>query len=95
MLDLYADWCMACKEFEKYTFSDSYVQRQLADTVLIQADVTSNSAEHAAMLKELKVLGLPIILFFDAQGKEVPAARVTGFMNAAEFLAHLQQTMPR
>ncbi|MGP2411293.1 protein-disulfide reductase DsbD [Yersinia sp. 2553 StPb PI] len=95
MLDLYADWCVACKEFEKYTFSDSYVQRQLADTVLIQADVTSNSAEHAAMLKELKVLGLPTILFFDAQGKEVPAARVTGFMNAAEFLAHLQQTMPR
>ncbi|MGP2544741.1 protein-disulfide reductase DsbD [Yersinia sp. 2541 StPb PI] len=94
MLDLYADWCVACKEFEKYTFSDSYVQRQLADTVLIQADVTSNSAEHAAMLKELKVLGLPTILFFDAQGKEVPAARVTGFMNAAEFLAHLQQTMP-
>lgn len=95
MLDLYADWCVACKEFEKYTFSDSHVQRQLADTVLIQADVTSNSAEHAAMLKELKVLGLPTILFFDAQGKEVPAARVTGFMNATEFLAHLQQTMPR
>ncbi|MFW5387405.1 protein-disulfide reductase DsbD [Yersinia sp. 2542 StPb PI] len=95
MLDLYADWCVACKEFEKYTFSDSYVQRQLVDTVLIQADVTSNSAEHAAMLKELKVLGLPTILFFDAQGKEIPAARVTGFMNAAEFLAHLQQTMPR
>ncbi|WP_145583886.1 protein-disulfide reductase DsbD [Yersinia intermedia] len=95
MLDLYADWCVACKEFEKYTFSDNHVQRQLADIVLIQADVTSNSAEHAAMLKELKVLGLPTILFFDAQGKEVPAARVTGFMNATEFLAHLQQTMPR
>ncbi|WP_338628442.1 protein-disulfide reductase DsbD [Yersinia intermedia] len=95
MLDLYADWCVACKEFEKYTFSDNHVQRQLADIVLIQADVTSNSAEHAAMLKELKVLGLPTILFFDAQGKEVPAARVTGFMNATEFLAHLQQTLPR
>ncbi|CQD32274.1 protein-disulfide reductase DsbD [Yersinia mollaretii] len=90
MLDLYADWCVACKEFEKYTFSDDQVQRQLADTVLIQADVTANSAEQAAMLKKLNVLGLPTILFFDAQGNEITAARVTGFMDAAEFLQHLQ-----
>lgn len=90
MLDLYADWCVACKEFEKYTFSDAQVQRELADTVLIQADVTANSAEHAAMLKKLNVLGLPTILFFDAQGNEITAARVTGFMNATEFLQHLQ-----
>ncbi|EMJ3155730.1 TPA: protein-disulfide reductase DsbD [Yersinia enterocolitica] len=94
MLDLYADWCVACKEFEKYTFSDEQVQRQLADTVLLQADVTANSAEHAALLKELNVLGLPTILFFDAQGNEIPAARVTGFMNASEFLLHLQN-LPR
>lgn len=90
MLDLYADWCVACKEFEKYTFSDDQVQRQLADTVLIQADVTANSAEQAAMLKKLNVLGLPTILFFDAQGNEITAARVTGFMDATEFLQHLQ-----
>ncbi|HEI6965637.1 TPA: protein-disulfide reductase DsbD [Yersinia enterocolitica] len=90
MLDLYADWCVACKEFEKYTFSDAQVQRELADTVLIQADVTANSAEHAVMLKKLNVLGLPTILFFDAQGNEITAARVTGFMNATEFLQHLQ-----
>ncbi|MFM1336483.1 protein-disulfide reductase DsbD [Yersinia enterocolitica] len=94
MLDLYADWCVACKEFEKYTFSDEQVQRQLADTVLLQADVTANSAEHAALLKELNVLGLPTILFFDAQGNEIPAARVTGFMNASRFLLHLQN-LPR
>ncbi|ATM97498.1 thiol:disulfide interchange protein [Yersinia frederiksenii] len=90
MLDLYADWCVACKEFEKYTFSDEQVQRQLANTVLLQADVTANSAEHAALLKQLNVLGLPTILFFDAQGNEVSDARVTGFMNATEFLQHLQ-----
>ncbi|MHA3401671.1 protein-disulfide reductase DsbD [Yersinia enterocolitica] len=94
MLDLYADWCVACKEFEKYTFSDEQVQRQLADTVLLQADVTANSAEHAALLKELNVLGLPTILFFDAQGNEIPTARVTGFMNASGFLLHLQN-LPR
>ena len=94
MLDLYADWCVACKEFEKYTFSDEQVQRQLADTVLLQADVTANSTEHAALLKALNVLGLPTILFFDAQGNEIPAARVTGFMNASRFLLHLQN-LPR
>lgn len=90
MLDLYADWCVACKEFEKYTFSDEQVQRQLANTVLLQADVTANSAEHAALLKQLNVLGLPTILFFDTHGNEVSDARVTGFMNATEFLRHLQ-----
>lgn len=94
MLDLYADWCVACKEFEKYTFSDDKVQRQLADTVLLQADVTANSTEHGALLRQLNVLGLPTILFFDAQGNEIPAARVTGFMNATEFLQHLQN-LPR
>ena len=92
MLDLYADWCVACKEFEKYTFSNPAVQTQLADTVLLQADVTANNAEQAALLKHLQVLGLPTILFFDRAGKELPAARVTGFMNAEAFDAHLQKT---
>ncbi len=63
MLDLYADWCVACKEFEKYTFSDDKVQRQLANTLLLQADVTANNAEHATLLKKFNVLGLPTILF--------------------------------
>ncbi|HEI8867917.1 TPA: protein-disulfide reductase DsbD [Serratia odorifera] len=94
MLDLYADWCVACKEFEKYTFSDRAVQARLANTVLLQADVTANSSEQAALLKRLKVLGLPTILFFDAQGQELPAARVTGFMDAQTFDAHLQKTVP-
>lgn len=89
MLDLYADWCVACKEFEKYTFSDPSVRQQLADTVLLQADVTANNAEHAALLKHLNVLGLPTILFYNAHGQEQPQQRVTGFMQASEFNAHL------
>lgn len=93
MLDLYADWCVACKEFEKYTFSDAGVQASLADTVLLQADVTANSAEQAALLKHLQVLGLPTILFFDRNGHEQTANRVTGFMNAQTFNAHLQKTV--
>ncbi len=94
MLDLYADWCVACKEFEKYTFSSPDVQQALKDTVLLQVDVTKNSAQDAALLKHLKVLGLPTILFFNEQGEEQPAQRVTGFMDAAAFSAHLRDRQP-
>ncbi|VEC01330.1 Thiol:disulfide interchange protein DsbD precursor [Cedecea lapagei] len=90
MLDLYADWCVACKEFEKYTFSDPQVQKALSETVLLQADVTANNADDKALLKHLQVLGLPTILFFDAQGVEQPADRVTGFMDATAFSEHLR-----
>ncbi|MCS3604318.1 thiol:disulfide interchange protein DsbD [Buttiauxella sp. BIGb0471] len=91
MLDLYADWCVACKEFEKYTFSNPQVQQQLANTVLLQADVTANNAQDNALLKHLQVLGLPTILFFDTTGQEQPDARVTGFMDANDFRTHLQK----
>lgn len=94
MLDLYADWCVACKEFEKYTFSDPQVLQALQNTVLLQADVTANSAQDAALLKHLQVLGLPTILFFDEEGNEQPALRVTGFMDAAAFRAHLRDRQP-
>lgn len=90
MLDLYADWCVACKEFEKYTFSDPQVRQALSHSVLIQANVTANSAADIALLKRLNVLGLPTILFFDADGKEHPESRVTGFMDASAFYTHLQ-----
>lgn len=91
MLDFYADWCVACKEFEKYTFGDPLVQNMLANTLLLQADVTANTAEHAELLKQLQVLGLPTILFFNQQGQELSGDRVTGFMDAAAFSAHLQK----
>ncbi|MGK3225488.1 protein-disulfide reductase DsbD [Enterobacter soli] len=94
MLDLYADWCVACKEFEKYTFSDPQVQSALQETVLLQANVTANNAQDKALLKQLNVLGLPTILFFNKQGEEQPAARVTGFMDAAAFSAHLHDRQP-
>ena len=94
MLDLYADWCVACKEFGKYTFSAPEVRQALKETVLLQVDVTKNSAQDAALLKHLQVLGLPTILFFNAQGEEQPAQRVTGFMDAAAFSAHLRDWQP-
>ena len=91
MLDLYADWCVACKEFEKYTFSDGQVQSALGQLQLLQADVTANSATDSALLQHLNVLGLPTILFFDASGREIPGSRITGLMKPAAFRAHLQK----
>lgn len=89
MLDLYADWCVACKEFEKYTFSAPEVQKALAGAVLLQADVTGNTPQDVALLKHLRVLGLPTIIFFGSDGQELQQARVTGFMDASAFEAHL------
>ncbi|HHA1916908.1 TPA: protein-disulfide reductase DsbD [Enterobacter asburiae] len=94
MLDLYADWCVACKEFEKYTFSDPQVQSALKETVLLQANVTANNAQDKALLKQLNVLGLPTILFFNQQGQEQPEQRITGLMDAAAFNAHLRNRQP-
>lgn len=91
MLDFYADWCVACKEFEKYTFSDAAVRSQLAGTLLLQANVTANTEQHAQLLQQLNVLGLPSILFFAPDGRQLESARVTGFMDAERFLTHLRQ----
>ena len=91
MLDLYADWCVACKEFEKYTFRDGEVQSALGKLQLLQADVTANNAADSALLRHLNVLGLPTILFFDASGREIPGSRVTGYMKPDAFRTHLQK----
>ncbi|MGL4455594.1 MAG: thioredoxin fold domain-containing protein, partial [Plesiomonas sp.] len=90
MLDFYADWCVACKEFSKYTFSDRQVQQQFKDMVLLKADVTANNQADKELLENLRVMGLPTLLFFDRNGNEIPQSRVTGFMPAAPFLSHLQ-----
>lgn len=94
MLDLYADWCVACKEFAKYTFPDPGVTQKLKQFQLLQADVTRNDAQDATLLKQLRVLGLPTILFFDAKGNEIPGSRVTGYLDARAFNDHLQK-LPR
>ncbi len=91
MLDLFANWCVACKEFEKYTFRDKLVQNSLRHLRLLQIDVTSNSPENIALLKHLQVLGLPTVLFFDQQSQEIPGSRINGFMKAATFRDHLQK----
>ncbi|WP_269533098.1 protein-disulfide reductase DsbD [Chitinimonas sp. BJYL2] len=90
MLDFYADWCVSCREMERFTFSDAGVQRALGKLVLIKADVTANTPQHKALLKRFGLFGPPGTIFFDAQGKEIPA-RLIGFEAAEPFLQRLQQ----
>ncbi|EKB25318.1 protein-disulfide reductase DsbD [Aeromonas veronii] len=91
LLDLYADWCVACKEFEHKTFSDPAVRERFSQMVLLQADVTANDDADIELLNSLNVLGLPTLIFFDREGKELTGQRVTGFMGPAEFLGKLDQ----
>lgn len=91
MLDLYADWCVACKEFEKYTFTDPKVKSKMAEMVVLQVDMTQNSPDNTAFMQKFQVLGLPTILFFDENGKELTEKRVTGFLDANAFLDWLNK----
>jgi len=91
MVDLYADWCVACKEFEHYTFADPKVLKAFSGYKLIQVDLTDANDTNLAFMKHFNVFGLPSILFFDKQGKELTSERVTGFMDANNFAAHLEK----
>ena len=89
MLDLYADWCVACKEFEHKTFADPQVQTALSDVLLLRVDMTNNSESNRTLMKTLAVTGLPTIIFFNQQGEEIQAQRITGFLPAEAFMATL------
>lgn len=89
LLDFYADWCVSCKEMEKYTFPDAAVQSALAHTVLLQADVTANDATDQALMQRFGILGPPSILFFGKDGRERTEYRVVGFKEAPEFAVHI------
>ena len=91
MLDLYADWCVACKEFEKYTFRHEKVQQAFNNLLLLQVDMTQNGEENKAIMERYQVLGLPTILFLDKAGNELANSRVTGFMDAPTFLNWIEK----
>jgi thiol:disulfide interchange protein DsbD len=90
MVDFYADWCVSCKEMEKYTFTDTRVQQTLARYTLLQADVTANDAADKALMKRFNLIGPPSILFFDSTGKERGELALVGFKPADQFVKHLQ-----
>ena len=85
MLDFYADWCVSCKEMERYTFSDQAVRARLSKAVLLKADVTANNAQDRELLKRFQLFGPPGTLFFAPRGAEISGARVIGYQNAARF----------
>src|SRR5690606_42072395 len=91
MLDFYADWCVSCKEMERFTFTNERVRQKLSAAVLLQADVTANDANDRALLKRFGLFGPPGIVFFSPQGQEVAGARVIGFQRAEPFLASLEK----
>lgn len=91
MLDFYADWCVSCKEMEKYTFSDPGVVATLKSVVLLQADVTNNDDIDKALLSKFGIPGPPSILFFDRNGHEKRGFRLVGFLGPEKFKAHIDK----
>ena len=90
MLDFYADWCVACLEFEKFTFTDKEVNALMKQYILLKADVTGNNLNDKALMKEFNIFGPPAILFFDNAGNEIRKIRTIGFKNPKEFKKILQ-----
>jgi len=95
MLDFYADWCVSCKEMERFTFSDERVRQKLAGMLLLQADVTANSENDKALLARFSLFGPPGIIFFDRRGKELEDTRVIGFQSADKFATVLDTVAGR
>jgi thiol:disulfide interchange protein DsbD len=93
LLDFYADWCVSCKEMERFTFTDAAVRQRLAGMVKVQADVTANNPEHQALLKRFRLFGPPGIVFFDKNGNEINGLRVIGFQNAEKFAGVLDEVL--
>ncbi|RMD70647.1 MAG: thiol:disulfide interchange protein, partial [Gammaproteobacteria bacterium] len=93
MLDFYADWCVSCKEMERYTFTDPRVREALKGVVLLQADVTANDAQDKALLKRFGIIGPPAILFFGPDGKERRRYRVVGYMPPDKFAAWVREAL--
>jgi thiol:disulfide interchange protein DsbD len=93
MLDFTADWCVACKEMERDTYTDKRVEAALSKFTLVKADVTGNSSEERALLKRFSLFGPPGIMFFSADGKPLPQATVIGYQDADSFLGSLARAL--
>ena len=91
MVDFTADWCVACKEYERYTFTDTTVIAALDPFMLLQIDVTDNNDDDQALLQYFSSFGPPTIAFFDRQGQELEAYKLVGFVDAEEFSSHVLQ----
>lgn len=95
LLDFYADWCVACREYRDHIFPDPGVRALLDQFLLIQIDVTQNSPQQQALLAHFQVLGLPTLAFFDVHGQELTDARISGELDVSAFKQHLQQILEK
>ena len=89
MLDFFADWCVACKEMDRFTFHDPKVLEQFKNLTLLQVDVTGNTDDDRALMKRFGLFGPPGIIFFDKSGKEIPESRIVGILDANKFIDHI------
>jgi thiol:disulfide interchange protein DsbD len=91
MVDFYADWCISCKELERFTFTDPRVVSEFTHWKLLRIDVTKNTAEDTAMLRRFGLFGPPALIFYDRNGQQQVDAQLVGFVAADAFLAHLRR----
>ncbi len=93
MVKFYADWCVSCKEMERFTLADAKVQSRLKDVVLLQIDVTDGTPDDTVLLKRFKLFGPPGILFIDRQGNDISDIKIIGFLNKNDFLTVLNAVL--
>lgn len=91
LFDFYADWCVSCREMDKYTFTDPTVKTTLQNFVLLRADLSATTKAHRELLKQFNLYGPPGIIIFDTNGQERKNLRIVGFMRAEPFAKHVSQ----
>ncbi len=91
MLDFYADWCISCKELEETTFKDKDIIKALSGFTLLQVDTTKNTQDDKDLLKKFNLFGPPGIIFWDKNAKQLDSAKLVGYKNEKEFLAHIKR----
>lgn len=89
VIDFYADWCIPCKELDALTFSDKRVLNEFERFTVYKVDMTKNNDVNEELRKRFNVVGMPTVLIIDSKGNEIK--RLTGFVNADEFLSLVRQ----
>jgi len=91
IIDFYADWCIPCKELDKFTFSNEQIIQKSAEFVTIKADLTKFQSEETNNLRiKYQIKGVPTIVFLDKNGREIENLRLTGFEEAEQFMERMQ-----